>query len=137
MNPTHNIGLVEIVSIIVGLFVVLGVFLALAKWIMYLTVKPIWAKLDELSADSKSLRDSSSELSRKIEVASADNKTLVSQSMVDVVQEVGRVSTHYSDFRQEMENRFAAVKLDLAQNHVTKNELERELMICRKTTHGV
>jgi hypothetical protein len=136
-NTAQSIGLIEVVSIVVGLFVILGVFLALAKWIMWLTVKPIWEKLKELSSENKELRNANNTLKTQLEVASANNRTLVSQSMVEVIQEVGTVSTHYAEFRREMENRFSTLELDLAKKHVTKEDLEREFEICRKTTHGV
>jgi predicted nuclease with TOPRIM domain len=147
-TAAQNIGLIEVVSIIVGLFVVLGVFLALAKWIMYLTIKPIWEKLKDLDAENKALRkengelaltvkEQKSETTNKLTVAGAENRAIVSQSMTEVVGEVANVSKHYSEFQQQIEALISALRLELAKDYVMTKDLEREFEICRKTTHGV
>jgi hypothetical protein len=147
-NAAQSIGLVEVVAIVVGLFIVLGVFLALAKWIMYLTIKPIWEKLKTLEVENKTLRDSNTELgtalqkqetntTTRLAVAGAENQALVAQSMVEIVGEVANVSKHYSEFQKEIEGLISSLKLELAKDYVTAEKLEREFEICRKTTHGV
>lgn len=147
-NTAQSVGLIEVVSIVVGLFVVLGVFLALGKWIMYLTTKPIWEKLKSLDEENKTLRTENNDLRSKVagyetamktqlDVAAAENRALVSRSMTEVVGEVANVSNHYSEFQQKIESQISAMKLELAKDYVTSKELERELGICRQTTHGV
>jgi cell division protein FtsB len=147
-EAAQQIGLIEVVSIVVGLFVVLGVFLALGKWIMYLTTKPIWEKLKALDEENKTLRNENNDLKAKVsgyetqmqnqlDVAAAQNRALVSQSMTEVVGEVANVSSHYSEFQKQIDSQISALKLELAKDYVTKEGLNREFDICRKTTHGV
>lgn len=147
-EAAQSIGLIEVVSIVVGLFVVLGVFLGLGKWIMYLTTKPIWEKLKSLDNENRTLRDENNELKTKVgnyevamknqlDVAAAENRALVSQSMVEVVGEVASVSNHYSEFQKQIESQISAMKLELVKDYVTSEGLQREFDICRKTTHGV
>lgn len=136
MSTLHTTELIEVIAVvIVGMFAILGVFLALAKWIMYLTIKPIWGKFHTLERESKELREQNDKLRSGIELAAAQNRALVSQSMTEVVNQVAEVSKHYVTFQNELEQRFAAVNLDLVKSYITKKDLERELEICRKTTH--
>lgn len=137
MNETlPGIGFIDVVTLVVGLFVVMSVFLGLAKWLTHLTMKPVWEKLKEHESDKKELTAKVSRLETELQETRTANEALLRQSMTDVMNEIANVSDRYAQFRQEVNGHLSGLRLDLAENYVNTEQLAREFKICRETTHG-
>ncbi len=124
----------EIIVTVVSVFVILGVFLGLAKWIIYLTVKPIWVTLATTTDELKTVRAENADLKAQMATTTANNKVLVTESMADVVGQITAMSGHYAEARAENAASVSAIRLKLAEEYTTKNDLEREFDICRNRT---
>jgi hypothetical protein len=125
----------EMIAVVVGIFVIAGVVFGLAKWIVYLTVKPIWKAKDGIDGQVKELFDRVNALENSAGVDRLQTRNMVTEAMSDMVQQVADLSGRYYQFHEEHEKAVAELRLTLSNNYVNNDKLERELKICRTTTH--